>query len=41
MTHQPLHIGQYMAVNEDPTAELFLLKAFQILHIDRVRSRIN
>lgn len=31
------HAIQYTIVDEDPTVGLFSLKAFQILHVDRVR----
>jgi len=31
------HAMQYTIVDEDPTVGLFSLKAFQILHVDRVR----
>lgn len=35
------HAMQYTTVDEDPTVGLFSLKAFQILHVDRVRLRID
>lgn len=41
LVHRLLHTEQYTAVDEDPTAELFLLKAFQILWIEFDHASIN